>query len=170
MPADAVLLDIGQALLLALRDAGKISRNLDEKYVRVVETKEGGYQVFLDYASPEDSATFARAYRELMGPLRDPRYIIARDSTSLRNPFYRMLWLGIHWLLGLEKERHAYHPVPRVLAARRAWAEALARYWKRFVGGGHLIYTRTEEGRRLLLKARAQRRRRLRQMAFEIWT
>lgn len=170
MPADAVLLDVGRALLAALRDAGVVSRNLDEKYVRVVKTGTGGYQVFLDYASPEDSDTFARAFRELMGPLRDARYIIARDSTSLRNPLYRPLWLLVRTVLGLGGDLYAYHPVPKVLASRRERAEALARYWKRYVGGGRLIYTRTEEGRRLLLQARAQRRRRVRQMAFEVWT
>ncbi len=170
MPADAVLLDIGRALLAALRDAGLVSHNLDDKYVRAVETEAGGYEVFLDYASPEDSATFARAYRELMGPLRDARYIIARDSTSLRNPLYRPLWLLVRKVLGLGDDLHAYHPVPKVLATRRGRAEALARHWKRYVGGGRLIYTRTEEGRRLLLRARAQRRKRVRQMAFEVWT
>ena len=170
MPADAILLDVGRALLAALRDAGLVSRNLDDKYVRVAETEAGGYEVFLDYASPEDSATFARAYRELMGPLGDARYIIARDSTSLRNPLYRPLWLLVRKALGLKDELHAYHPVPKVLAIRRERAEALARYWKRYVGGGRLIYTRTEEGRRLLLRARSQRRHRVRQMAFEIWT
>ena len=170
MPADAVLLDIGRALLAALRDAGLVSRSLDDKYVRVAETETGGYEVFLDYASPEDSATFARAYRELLGPLGDARYIIARDSTSLRNPLYRPLWLLVRKVLGLGDELHAYHPVPKVLATRRERADALARYWKRYVGGGRLIYTRTEEGRRLLLKARSQQRKRIRQMAFEVWT
>jgi hypothetical protein len=169
MPADAILLDIGKALLAALRDAGVVSRNLDDKYVRVVETDAGGYEVFVDYASPEDSDVFSRAYQELMGPLRDPRYIIARDSSSLRNPIYRALWRLVRGLIGRGEEHHAYHPVPTVLATRRERADALARHWKRYVGGGRLVYTRTEEGRHILLKARSQRRRLVRQMAFEIW-
>ena len=169
MPADAVLLDIGKALLAALRDAGAVSRRLNEKYLRVVALPDGGYQVFIDYASPEDSNTFARAYQELMGPIGNARYLISRDSRSLGNPLYRLLWLTIRTLLGLGDEVYAYHPVPAILASRRERAEALARYWKRYVGGGRLIYTRSEEGRRLLLKARAQRRKTIRQMAFEIW-
>jgi hypothetical protein len=151
------------------RDAGAVSRNLNENYVRVVETYEGGCEVFVDYASPEDSDTFSRAYRELLGPLGNARYIIKRDSTSLRNPIYRSLWLLVRTVLSLGKDLHAYHPVPAVLASRKERAEALARYWKRYVGGGHLVYTRTGEGRRILLQARAQRRKRIRQMAFEIW-
>jgi hypothetical protein len=44
-----------------------------------------------------------------------------------------------------------------------------APYWQAYVGGGQLIYTRNGEGRRILLQARAQQRKHLRQMAFEIW-
>lgn len=46
---------------------------------------------------------------------------------------------------------------------------ALAHEWRRFVGGGRLIYTRTLEGRRILLQARAQRREPLPQMGFQVW-
>jgi len=170
LPADAVLLDIGWALLAALRDAGAVSPNLSDHFVRVVETEAGGYEVFLDYASPEDSATFSRAYQELMGPLGDARYLIERDSASLRNLIYRPLWLLVRKGLGLGEDLRAYHRVPDVLASRRQRAEALARHWRRYVGGGRLVYTRNDEGRRILLQARAQKRRRVRQMAFEIWT
>jgi len=170
LPADAVLLDIGRALLGALRQAGKVSKNLDEKYVRVAETEEGGFQVFLDYASPEDSDTFARAYRELLGPIGDARYLIERDSRSLRNLVYRPLWLVVRTLAGANRELREYHRVPDVLATRREHAEALAYAWKRNVGGGRLIYTRNREGRGLLLEARGMRRKKIKQMAFEFWT
>jgi hypothetical protein len=170
LPADAVLLDIGRALLAALRDAGLVSRSLDDKYVRVAETLVGGYQVFLDYASPEDSAIFARAYRELLGPVGDARYLIERDSASLRNLIYRPLWLLVRTVLGLGAELRAYHRVPDVLATRRERAESLSKHWHHYVGGGRLIYTRSGEGRQILLKARSQRRHRPRQMAFELWT
>jgi hypothetical protein len=169
LPADAVLLDIGRALLAGLRDARLISLNLDDKYVRVVETGEGSYQVFVDYASPADSEIFAQAYRELLGPVGNARYLIERDSTSLRSLIYRPLWLLVRTLIGQNQELHAYHRVPDVLAARKERAVALARHWRRYVGGGRLIYTRNAEGRRILLEARGQRRRSVRQMAFEFW-
>jgi hypothetical protein len=69
----------------------------------------------------------------------------------------------------LTEDLQAYHRVPDVLAIRRERAEALAHYWQRYVGGGRLVYTRNDEGRRILLEARAQQRVRLRQMAFEVW-
>jgi superfamily II DNA or RNA helicase len=169
LPADAILLDMGRALLAALREAGLVSAHLSDQYVRVVETEGGGYEVFVDYASPEDSDVFSRAYREMMGPLGDARYLIERDSSTLRNIVYRPLWLLVRTALGLGEDLRAYHRVPEVLASRRERAETLARHWKRTVGGGRLVYTRTDEGRRILLQARAQRRKGVRQMAFELW-
>ena len=170
LPADAVLLDIGRALLAALRDAGLVSLSLDDKYVRVAETMDGGFRVFLDYASPGDSDIFARAYREILGPVGDARYLIERDSTSLRGIVYRPLWLAVMAVLGLGDDLRAYHRVPDVLASRRELADSLAEHWCRYVGGGRLVYTRNAEGRGILLEARGRRRRHPRQMAFEFWT
>jgi superfamily II DNA or RNA helicase len=168
LPADDILLDIGRALMAGLRDAGVISHNLNENYVRVVATPGGGYQVFLDYASPEDSDTFSRAYQQMLGPLGDARYLIERDAGSIRNPIYRGMWLGIRSFLPNLEER-AYHPVPDILAAHKKRAEALAKFWRQYVGGGELIYTRRAEGREILLQARSQQHGRIRQMAFELW-
>ena len=41
LPADAILLDMGRALLAALRDAGAVSADLDDECVRVVADGEG---------------------------------------------------------------------------------------------------------------------------------
>ena len=169
LPADAVLLDMARALLAALRDVGAVSPNLQDAYVRAVENEWDGIQVFLDYASPEDSATFASAFREMMGPLGDARYIIERNSASMRNLVYRPLWRVVRVLWPGQVEVKAYHRVPGMLAARRRDAEKLAAYWRKYVGGGRLIYTRSPEGRDILLRARAQQRKRVRQMAFELW-
>jgi len=170
LPADAVLMDMGRALLAALRDAGLVSLSLDDKYVRVAETMDGGFRVFLDYASPEDSDVFARAYREILGPVGDARYLIERDGASLRGLVYRPLWLAVRTVMGLGGDLRAYHRVPDVLASRRKLADSLAQHWRRYVGGGRLVYTRNAEGRQILLGARGRRRVSPRQMAFEFWT
>jgi hypothetical protein len=175
LPADAILLDMGRALLAALRDAGLVSPHLNDSHVRVVETADHGYEIFLDpssakdAATPEDSHTFSQAYRQMLGPIGDARYLIERDSTSLRNPIYRASWLLVRKALGLEEDLKAYHRVPDVLASRRERAEALAQHWQQYVGGGRLVYTRSDEGRRILLQVRAQRRTQIRQTPFEIW-
>jgi superfamily II DNA or RNA helicase len=181
LPVDAILLDMGRALLAALRDTGLISTHLDDDCVRVAQVPDGGYEIFVDPAyleapasleaatTPQDAALFAQAFRQMLGPLGDARYLIERDVNSLRNPLHRASWLLVRKALRLEEDLKAYHRVPDVLASRRQRAEALAYHWQHYVGGGRLVYTRTDEGRRILLQARARQRRQIRQMAFEIW-
>jgi superfamily II DNA or RNA helicase len=175
LPADAILLDMGRALLAALRDARLVSTHLDDGCVRVVQVPDGGYEIFVDPACPEaattpkDAAIFAQGFRQMIGPLGDARYLIERDLSSLRNPLHRASWLLVRKALRLEEDLKAYHRVPDVLASHRQRAEALARHWQQYVGGGRLVYTRTDEGRHILLQARAQQRKQIRQMAFEIW-
>ena len=169
-PPDDILRDVAQALLAALKDAGLVSRHLQPDYVRVVEQPDASYEVLLDYASPEDAAVFIEAYQQLFEPVVDQRYLILRDDTSLPSLPLRVLWSPLRRLFhdaGLYAA--AYHPVPKALATRRELAESLARHWQRYVGGGKLIYTRSDEGRRILLQARAQRRPKAKGLAFEVW-
>lgn len=63
----------------------------------------------------------------------------------------------------------AYHPVPKILAIRKEYVQIFAKYWQRYVGGGEIVFTRSETGRAILLAARAQRRPNVKQQAFEIW-
>jgi superfamily II DNA or RNA helicase len=169
-PADAILLDVGRALFLALQDAGLLSRNLQVEFVRVVEQPDLSYDVLLDYASPEDAAVFVEAYREVFEPVRDQRYLIRRSDRRLPK-----LWLAPLWAILRVAFRPrggyppAYHPVPKVLAAKKERAEAFAQHWRRFVGVGDLVYTRRPEGWRVLSRARAERRPKVKSLAFELW-
>ncbi|MCA9989136.1 MAG: DEAD/DEAH box helicase family protein [Anaerolineales bacterium] len=169
IPVDLVLRDVSLALLAALRDRGKISQHLSPDYLRVVATEAGGFSVFVDYASPEDANTFARAIEELMGSLAGARYLVRQDSSKIGNPLLRMLWRLVRTVTGFKDPAAVYYRVPDILAARKEDATALASYWQRYVGGGELIYTRTDEGREVLLAARSQREFKPRQMAFEFW-
>jgi hypothetical protein len=173
VPADDTLLDVGRALLEALRcpAVGLVSDYLSAKNVLVRKEKEtDNLEVLIDYGSPEDSKVFGQAFRELMGPIGDARYLIERDCSTLGKSVYRRLWLWIRKRFGIsDMELKDYHRVPDVLASHRDRAEALARYWRQYVGGGGLVYTHTAEGQRILLEARSRRRQRVRQMAFEFW-
>ena len=144
-----------------------MSDTLKPDFIRVVEQPDASYEVLLDYASSEDAAAFITAYGEVFAPVRDQRYLILRDDD--RVPELHPLWLLLRGALrsrGLQAP--AYHPVPSVLATRER-AEAYATAWSRYVGGGSLVYTRSDEGRRLLWAARSQRRPKVKDLAFETW-
>ncbi len=167
---DAILLDVGRALFESLRELGLVSRNLNSDYVRVIKTQNDCYQVMLDYASPEDSHTFIQAYQEIFEPVRDQRYLIMRTEDRLPNLPLRMIWLPLRvWVRETGMYPPAYHPVPKILAARKERVELFAKFWKKYVGGGDAIFTRSEQGRAVLLFARAQRRPKVSQQAFETW-
>jgi hypothetical protein len=165
---DAILRDTGHALLFALQDARLIGQDVPPGSVRVAE-KSDGYEVSLEDASPEDAAVFIRSYRQIFAPVRDQRYLILRNEHRLPNRALRYIWILFRpYFSRYEDYPPAYHPVPDALATRKENADAFSRYWQRY-GGGTFVYTRTAEGRRILLGARAQRRPETRDLAFEVW-
>lgn len=167
---DAILMDVARALVESLKSNGLISRNLSPDYVRVVETDAHAYQVMLDYASPEDGTTFIQAYQEIFEPVVDQRYLIMRTEDRLPNLPLRVLWIPFRsWVRSAGMYPPAYHPVPKILAIRKERVEAFAHHWQKYVGGGEIVFTRSETGRAVLLSARAQRRPKVKQLAFEIW-
>jgi hypothetical protein len=50
--------------------------------------------------------------------------------------------------------REDYFAVPEALARKKEYAELFVQRWKRLVGPVTLVYTRTPEGRKVLLRAR----------------
>lgn len=169
-PVDAILLDVARALFFALRENGFISRNLQADYIRVVEEIDNSYEVLLDYASPEDAATFIKAFGEIFDPVRDQRYLILRTDERLPNIILTPIWYALrNFLAENDFTRPTYHPVPQILSTRKEFAQAFAEYWHQYVGGGELIYTRSEAGRGVLLMARSQRRPKVKGLAFELW-
>ena len=83
----------------------------------------------------KEQAIFLRALREVLSPIDNPRYLLAR----------RKIWRIL---------REDYFAVPDVVARKKEFAEMFTKRWKRLVGPVELVYTRTSEGRRLLLRAR----------------
>ncbi|MBN1877170.1 MAG: DEAD/DEAH box helicase family protein [Anaerolineae bacterium] len=169
-PPESILLDVGRALLCALRDTDIVSRGLLPDQVRVVTQEDYSYDVLLENASPGDAATFIAAYRQIFELVRNQRYLILRDTSRLPNKSLNMVWSIVQeWFRNLNLYTPAYHPVPKVLATHKDRAEIFARYWRQYVGGGHLVYTRNEVGRQILLQARTQSRPKVKGLAFEIW-
>src|SRR5207245_4062477 len=83
----------------------------------------------------KEQAIFLRALREVLSPIENPRYLLGR----------RRIWRIF---------REDYFAVPDSLARKKEFAELFAKRWKSLVGPVQLIYTRTPEGRKLLLRAR----------------
>ncbi|MBS3942291.1 MAG: DEAD/DEAH box helicase family protein [Actinobacteria bacterium] len=168
-PPDAILRDVGRAVLVGLRDAGLVSMHLQSEWIRVVAHDDDRLEVTLDYASEDDAATFVTAFRQVFAPVVDQRYLVRRTDDRLPSLPLTMLWRPIRAVVRARIGRDSHHPLPDVLAVNRARADAFAAAWHRYVGGGELLYTRTPEGRRAMLEARAGTPRTARSLAFDRW-
>jgi len=169
LPAAPILKDFGLALIAALRESGLVSQALPDRALTVHLLGNTHYEVFLDQASPEDSDLFAQAYQQLFGALTEPRYMVTRDMALLPDNKWQLIWNLIRPFVKTAQAEMVYYPVPDCLASNKQKAEIFAEYWRRFVGGGALIYTKTEAGQGLLAQARNQPRPKVKQMAIELW-
>jgi hypothetical protein len=130
---------VGKALVHALCRADLMDTNARKLSVDARRTNDGGVRCRLTGGTIYDTSQFLDGLAELLGPVENPRYLLVRRS---------VLW-GI-------LRRADYHAVPTALGRKKEHAEALAEEWRRRVGPADLVYTRGTDGRRLLLKARAQ--------------
>jgi superfamily II DNA or RNA helicase len=128
--------EVGTAVLDSLCESGIIRTRREDLSLTAIAEEHGNVVCFLEGGAPVETAAFIEAMRELLSPIENPRYILTRQSPGT-------LWL-----------RRDYHAVPEALGARKEYAERFARSWRRRVGSATLTFTRSIEGRQLLLRAR----------------
>ncbi|MEO9133177.1 MAG: DEAD/DEAH box helicase family protein [Sphingomonas sp.] len=129
---------VARALLEGLEKAGLLSGPADAYAVEVTRMLKGERLVTLRGADRITEKLFLQALAEILGPVQNPRYLLVRES-----------WLG-------RTLRVDFHAVPGVLGQRKELAEYFARRWKIRVGGAKLVFTRSGNGRHVLLRARAR--------------
>lgn len=103
----------------------------------VIEKSPQGYTYCgLDGGTPYEKSIFLDALDQIFSSINNPRYLIRRKS--------------INFLL----TQIDYHQVPELLARQKYQAEFFTKMWNKYIGYSELIYTRSSEGRKILLKAR----------------
>lgn len=133
------LAQVGTVVLRALADQGLASAaELETGRFDVRASVDGRKDIVLRGVSRGTERQVMQAISEILGPVQNPRYLLVRHS--------RLGW----------RTRTDYHAVPAALGAKKDWAEAFAKLWSRRIGSSRLVYTRTAEGRRILLRARAK--------------
>jgi hypothetical protein len=168
VPVDSHLADFGRAIAEAFRSTGLAPMSPDQ--VRVREDASGTYTVLLQSKDRQDVDAFATAYRQLFEPIVDQRYLVVREETAISGTFYAPVWYVLRRLFRVfRRGRVTYHPVPTVFSRRRELADQFAAAWKRWVGGGELVYTRSRQGMEILLRERVSRRRLPRAAPLEEW-
>jgi hypothetical protein len=129
---------IGQVVLDSLEYEGSVSRHVAQERrftIHANRTKDGSVFCWVGGGTGQEKAVFLRALEEVFAPLDNPRYLLARQ------PLWRVF-------------REDYFGVPDIFARKKEFAQFFASRWRRFVGPTQLVYTRTPEGRGILLRAR----------------
>lgn len=126
---------IGRAVLASFEEEGLIDYRSRDFVLTASRNDDGTVFCGISGGTGKEQALYLRTVRELLDPIGNPRYFLARKR------FTRFFFEN-------------YFPVPEVLARKRESAEAFAKNWQKFVGPVDLIYSRTPEGREILLRAR----------------
>lgn len=135
-PVESNVRQIGGALLKTLVFIKAIKTKESDLKVNAIGVGQGVFSCSLDGGTTYEKSVYLDAFEEIVGPVENPRYILVRKT-----PLGRLL-------------RKDYHTVPAIIATKKEYAEYFAKMWSWRVGSMKLVYTRTEEGRRVLLKAR----------------
>ena len=124
----------GKAIHQVLLDSGQIET--EESAPRVVkDSKQAIYNaIYLKGASMREKEIFAQALTEFFAPIENQRYILK----------------SCHKV----KDQTEFFAVPSMFEKRKADAESFLRHIQKSVGKYKLIYTRSVQGRPILLEAR----------------
>ncbi|MBV7314445.1 DEAD/DEAH box helicase family protein [Shewanella sp. NIFS-20-20] len=136
LPVDGSLKQIGRAVLESLAHTDKLTTPLRLLDVKTSEALDGSLSMALTGGTFFESSLFADNVAEVLGPIDNPRYIVVREGD--------FMGLG----------RKDYHAVPTIMAVKKEAAEIFITQWSKYVGSADLIYTRSEQGRASLLKAK----------------
>ena len=124
----------GKAIHQALLDSGQIET--EESAPRVVkDSKQASYNaIYLKGARMREKEIFAQALTEFFAPIENQRYILK----------------SCHKV----KDQTEFFAVPSMFEKRKADAESFLQHIQKSVGKYNLIYTRSVQGRPILLEAR----------------
>lgn len=128
---------IADALLNSLIKAGVIHTYNSHIFVKTTINKWGSVFCHLEGGTTFDKSTFVNSLKEILNPIDNPRYVIIRKS---------------NFMTFVEQKDH--HAVPEILGRNKDLAELFKNQWEQLVGSCDLIFTRSIEGRKLLLKSR----------------
>ncbi|KAB8129165.1 DEAD/DEAH box helicase [Gracilibacillus oryzae] len=117
-------------------EIGLLETPLKENKIIINKGGGGSLYGYLENGSTEEQKLFLQAVQQLLDPIDNPRYLLHRQSG-------KRLWV-----------RHDYHAVPEEIGRKKEYAEIFAKKWNKRMGKAEMIFTRTPEGRKVLLKAR----------------
>ncbi|WP_179349852.1 DEAD/DEAH box helicase family protein [Winogradskyella pacifica] len=128
---------MGLAILDTLDELGYITSGRTNISVNSYVLGKGDVVCNLVGANALENSLFAKALSELLEPIESPRYLIIKTNLFRKR---------------LDVEN--FYPVPELFGDKKENAVVFQKHWKHYLGKSKLVFTRSVEGRKLLLKAR----------------
>lgn len=132
------LKQVGMVVLEGLDHVGQLSAPLKTYQVRVLPALKGNSAITIEGGTRADQNRFVEALMELLGPVQNPRYLLRRYGRTL----------------GFVQED--FHGVPALIGTKASHAAYFCNRWQLRIGSARVDFTRSANGRRMLLKARAR--------------
>ena len=132
-----VMKQVAIVILETLSAQGLIKSSLRQVGLKVQEDDKGLMYVSCSNLPAEENNLFIQALQEFLDPVENPRYLLVRNSTFLK-----------------KIKQTDYFSIPSVIATNKRYVEMFKKLWNKYIGNCEIVYTRTPEGRKVLLKAR----------------
>lgn len=127
----------GEAILATLNELNYLTSPIETLTVESYLEVDGAVFCGLVGGTRLEETQFNNALGDLLATIESPRYLIIK-----RNLFRKAL------------DIENFYPVPELFGDKKKKALVFQKHWNAFVGNSKLVYTRQNEGRKLLLKAR----------------
>lgn len=129
---DKYMKSIGNGILSALKEIKAVESRGTK--VKVEKRDSFSCQAYLEGGTEREKDVFAQSLSEFFGVVENQRYILKAKGMAL--------------------EVSTYYCVPELFGKRKEDGELFLKHMEKAIGKYELIYTRNEEGRKILLKAR----------------
>lgn len=124
-------------ILDSLNDLNYLTTPLHEIQIETKLLTEGNVSCIIHGANRYENTLIIKALEELLQPIDNPKYLLIKTN----------------WLRKKLKLNN-FFPVPEIFAVRKKESQIFQSFWNKHFGRSKLVYTRTLNGRKLLLKAR----------------
>ena len=145
----SLVLSIGEAVVLSLKELQLIN-----SYAEIGGgSRDGGWmRAYLKDANESESAIFASAMQEILGPLDNPRYVIPREVKIITdNWLSNMLPEVLAKYVRSKRDKLAmFHSVPKVLCKNKEDAAVFQRHWNERVSPGAVMYGHSKSGKQMV--------------------
>ena len=136
---EKIIRQIAIIIIETLSSMNLIKTNLQRINIKCNKCMADG-SIFISVAnvSPEENNLIIKCLQEVLDPIENPRYIFARKG-----------------FLGIFKTTD-WHAIPNIIGQKKNNVDIFVGLWNKYIGNCQVVYTRSKEGRKALLKARKE--------------